>query len=176
MKQSNMLNALQAEEPAHNLKPGIMLYGQFVGSWEGEAVIYESGSIKHKAPMEVHFDWVLEGKAIQDIWIAPSRSKQYSPESLKIINLYGTTIRVYDSERDLWEVIWINPATQNITKLTGREVGDNIVNEHESEDGIIDQWIYSKITDTSFNWTAQKSDDNGKTWDTMQEFFLKRPS
>jgi hypothetical protein len=174
VNQFNMLEALHAKEPAHNLASGIMLYGQFVGSWEGHAILHESENIKHEAPMEVHFDWVLKGKAIQDVWIAPSRSAHYSPEMLKIINLYGTTIRVYDPDKDLWNSIWINPATQTITKLIGRKVGDDIVNEIESEEDNIEQWMFSKITDDSFHWIARKSDDNGKTWNIKQEFFLKR--
>ncbi len=174
MKQSSMLKALHAKKPAHNLASSLMLYGQFVGSWKGEAILYGADNIKHEAPIEVHFDWVLEGKAIQDVWIAPSRFAHYSPEMLKVINFCGTTIRVYNPDKDIWNVVWINPATQTITKLIGRKVGDDIVNEVESEEDIIEQWMFSKITDKSFHWISRKLEDNGKTWSIKQEFFLKR--
>ncbi len=52
-----MLKALHAKEPAHNLASGIMLCGQFIGSWEGQAILHESENIKHEAPIEIHFDW-----------------------------------------------------------------------------------------------------------------------
>ncbi len=174
MIQFNMLEALHAKEPAPHLAVGMMLYGQFVGSWEGLVVVHRSKNVKHEAPMEVHFDWVLEGKAIQDVWIAPSRSARHIPEILKKVNFYGTTIRIYDPDEDLWNITWINPATQTTERMIGRKVGDEIIQEYKSGKDIISQWIYTEITETSFHWIARESNDDGKTWKIEQEFFLKR--
>jgi hypothetical protein len=43
-------------------------------------------------PGEIHFGWVLEGRAVQDIWIRPKRPVPST--------MYGTTLRVFDLAGD----------------------------------------------------------------------------
>ncbi len=50
-----------------------MLYGQFIGSWDGTVSIQWSDGQRFENSCEVHFAWALAGRAIQDVWIAPSR-------------------------------------------------------------------------------------------------------
>ena len=70
------------------------VYGWLVGSWDLEVLHYAAVDI---APLhiqgEVHFGWVLEGRAIQDVWIMPRRSDR-TPSTDKANNMYGTTLRV----------------------------------------------------------------------------------
>src|SRR2546425_5180290 len=49
----------------------------------------------------------LEGRAVQDVWIVPSRSARQAPGVSAPGILYGTTLRVYDPRSDLWHIIWI---------------------------------------------------------------------
>jgi hypothetical protein len=51
----------------------MMLYGQFVGSWDGKVVVHEAAGTRRESSSEVHFGWVLGARAVQDVWIAPSR-------------------------------------------------------------------------------------------------------
>jgi hypothetical protein len=68
-----MLEALHATQPKEALTSKLHLYGQFVGSWHLDIDIYAlDGSHRHTKG-EVYFDWVLEGCAIQDVWIYPTR-------------------------------------------------------------------------------------------------------
>ena len=53
----------------------MMLYGQFVGSWDGRFVYHAPEDVPREAPCEVHFGWALEGRAVQDVWIVPSRTR-----------------------------------------------------------------------------------------------------
>src|SRR5256885_17116382 len=78
-----MLKALHADGPAAGQEEQMILYGQFVGSWDGTIlsqrfhvdsnakVIFEDGA-RNEITLEVHFGWALHGEAIQDVWIAPS--------------------------------------------------------------------------------------------------------
>ncbi|TIL41051.1 MAG: hypothetical protein E5Y87_03330, partial [Mesorhizobium sp.] len=60
---------------------------------------------------EVHFGWVLEGRAIQDVWILPARNTG-AQSSLGKWSFYGTTLRVYDPGIDAWHIFWSDPRTQ----------------------------------------------------------------
>jgi hypothetical protein len=55
---------------------------------------------------EVHFGWILEGRAVQDVWIMRSERTANVEETM---NIYGTTLRVWDLSIQAWRITWINP-------------------------------------------------------------------
>jgi hypothetical protein len=59
------------------------LYGWLIGDWVIDAVMHTADGDTHARRGEITFAWVLEGRAIQDVWILPDF-------------FYGTTLRVYD--------------------------------------------------------------------------------
>jgi hypothetical protein len=166
-----MLSVLHAEGPASDIKTQMKLYGQFVGSWEGRVIVYRADGSQQEKSCEVHFGWVLEGRAIQDVWIAPARKNRQDPNRSTKGDLYGTTLRVYDPKNDLWHITWMNPFSQKYNRMTGRKIGEDIVQEYRTEDGMLCQWCFKEITDNSFHWIGQISKDEGQTWDIDNEFF-----
>jgi hypothetical protein len=50
-------------------------YGWLIGSWELDVFDYPDGS-ERKSSGEVHFAWVLEGRAVQDTFIIPKVSER----------------------------------------------------------------------------------------------------
>jgi len=169
-----MLNVLHSEGPAQDRSIQMMLYGQFIGSWEGRVVVHASDGRKIEASCEIHFGWVLEGRAVQDVWITPSRKDRRNIKASSQYNLYGSTLRVYDPQNDLWHIAWINPITQAFNRLTGRKIGEDIINEYLAEDGARCQWCFTEITDKSFHWIGRESKDEGNTWNIKTEFFVQR--
>jgi len=177
-----MLDVLGADGPApghaaghpRGRADGLMLYGRFVGAWEGTVVVHRRDGTRREESCEVFFGWVLEGKAVQDVWIAPARKDRGDPGRDAGKDIYGTTIRVYDPARDEWEIFWIEPNTQSFGRMTGKRVGDEIVQDYRDEDGALWQWRFTEIADDSFHWIAQESEDEGATWTVRNEFFLSR--
>jgi hypothetical protein len=149
----------------------MMLYGQFVGSWDGKVVVYEAGGARRESSSEVHFGWVLGGRAVQDVWIAPSRQGRNPTEQDR---MYGTTLRVYDPQNDVWHITWIDPVRQVYDRMTGRQVSEEIVQEYCNPQGARCQWLFTEITADSFHWISRDSADEGKTWHLRAEFFLGR--
>jgi hypothetical protein len=47
------------------------LYGWLIGSRKMDAVIYRDNGPAYQGKGEIYFGWVLEGRAIQDVWIVP---------------------------------------------------------------------------------------------------------
>ena len=169
-----MLTVLSAQGPVPEHASQMMLYGWLVGSWEGRVVVYRRDGTQRKESCEVYFGWVLEGRAMQDVWIAPARKDRVAPGRDASKDMYGTTIRVYDPGADNWDITWIEPRSQVHGRMTGRRDGDDILQEYRDEDGSLWQWCFTEITNESFHWIARESTDDGASWQTRNEFFLRR--
>src|SRR5215831_10192934 len=113
--QSNsFLQALHSDAPASDRADKMSLYGWLIGRWDMDAVVHLDDSSKHNGRGQIHFGWVLEGRAIQDVWIIPRRAERRPgmPAMPVAGNWYGTTLRVYDPGLDAWHILWSDPATQ----------------------------------------------------------------
>ena len=166
-----LLNNLHAHGPAADRAHHMMLYGQFVGSWNGTLRYLDADGVRRETTAEVHFGWVLEGRAIQDVWIAPSRNGRKEGERLL---MHGSTFRIYDPQRDHWHITWLDPVKQLRSVMTGRKIGDEIVQEYRADDGKRVQWLFTEITPDSFHWINRESADDGGSWNVRGEFFLRR--
>ena len=159
--------ALRASGPTPVYADQLMLYGQFVGDWEADAIWYLIDGAPRQHRWEIHFDWVLEGRAIQDVWITPPRrhlgSTEQSGRSSEFSNQYGTTIRVYDPKIDAWHITYIDPCSGYQVKLSGRLIDNQIVQEGTGSDGALLRWIFSDISPHKFRWHAEIS-RNGGAW------------
>src|SRR5208337_1967054 len=102
---NRFLEALSFDGAASDRAAKMMLYGQFVGSWDLQVVDYEADGKRWEGIGEVHFGWVLEGRAIQDVWISPPRNQRKTISTTR--NTYGTTLRVYDPNMAAWHILWM---------------------------------------------------------------------
>ena len=147
-------------------------YGWLIGSWELDVVGYDdAGNVIHSTG-EAHAGWVLEGRAVQDVFINPRRSDR-SPTSPKFANWYGTTLRIYDPSIQAWRVNWFNPHDGIRAELIGRRRGKDIVQEGQFPDGTKIRWTYSDITEGSCLWRGERLEADG-TWRLQVEFRAKR--
>ena len=64
------LKGLGAREPFPAHKEKLALVGQFVGDWVGEAIfLKEGGSEVPAGNGEVHFNWIIDGRSVPDVWL-----------------------------------------------------------------------------------------------------------
>jgi len=166
------VDALQTPGPFPELASRMGLYGQLVGRWDVEVVDYEDSGLLRRSQGEWLFSWVLEGRAIQDVFIVPARGSRRDPPGKG--NRYGATLRVFDPRTDTWRITWTNAVTNVQTCLTGSRRGDEIFQEGSQEDGSLVRWIFSEMKRDSFRWTGLASTDGGATWRKQVEFFAQR--
>jgi hypothetical protein len=102
------------------------VYGWLIGSWELDVRRYGVDVSADNLRGEVHFAWVLEGRAVQDVWSMPQRSVR-TPQMEKTCSMYGITLRVWDALLKAWRITWINPVTGGRDELIGRWSGKDSV-------------------------------------------------
>jgi len=156
---------LHADGPDPVRKEKLGLYAWLVGRWEFDVTtLLEDGST-HAGHGEIHAGWVLQGRAIQDVWMIPRiEERRPSIEQLPGAgNWFGTTLRIYDPNLDAWRIHWNDPAINFFTQQTGHARGRDIVQEGPDPRGGSARWTFSEIEPTSFHWTAERSQDN-KNW------------
>lgn len=168
------VRALHADgvEPAHadNLK----LYAWLIGSWMLDiSEVLDDGTTRRR-PGEWHFGWVLEGRAIQDVWIVPPRGAGRRGDTVAQRQYYGTTLRVYDPAIDAWRIQWTDPVVQAHLSMTGRRQGDDIVQLGTDAAGNLRRWSFSEITPDAFRWRGEISADGGATWRCHIDFRARR--
>jgi hypothetical protein len=171
--QSGFHTALVASGRSPEIPESADLYGWLVGSWELDVRYYIEDVAARRIKGEAHFGWVLEGRAVQDVWIMPRRADR-TPGLDKMLNMYGTTLRAWDPTLGAWRVTYINPGTGQRDELIGRRSGNDISQIGTHSNGTPIRWMFTEITPNSFHWTGEALQADGKTWKLEGEFLARR--
>jgi hypothetical protein len=170
---ASFLAALGADGPAADRIGKMDLYGWLIGAWDLDVTRFVDGGAPLRRKGEWHFGWVLEGRAIQDVWIVPPRGARHGDAAANR-NSYGCTLRIYDPALDAWQIQWTDPVAQNFCSMIGRRDGDDIVQRGRNAAGQSIRWRFSDITPDSFLWRGEVSNDDGATWWREVEFVATR--
>jgi hypothetical protein len=149
------------------------VYGWLIGSWELDVVHYGENVAAQRIKAEAHFGWILEGRAVQDVWIMPDRPNR-SALLQKTFNMYGTTIRIWDPAISAWRVTYFNPVTGQRDELIGRWSGKDISQAGTHANGVPIRWMFTEITADSFHWIGEALQPDAKTWKIEGEFRARR--
>jgi hypothetical protein len=68
------LDALVSPRRSPELSDADDIFGFLIGSWDLEAVLYDPKGQTQRSRGELHASWMLEGRAIQDLFIFPRRA------------------------------------------------------------------------------------------------------
>jgi hypothetical protein len=158
---ATFIDLLHGDGPAPDRAEAMSLYGWLVGAWSMDATVILKDGLQHSGRGEIRFGWVLEGRAIQDVWILPGV-------------FYGTTLRVYDPGIDAWHILWSDPVRQYYSRQIGRADGADIVQRGKTEDGADIRWSFREIRPDAFRWLGERSEDGGARWRLEAEFHARR--
>lgn len=168
---TGLIAALHATGPAGEYADKLMLFGRFVGSWNLEWT--GTGTNGQPATMtgELHFGWVLGGRAVQDVWIVPGQGQP--GEGQPPMAFHGSTIRFYDSAIDAWRSTWIEPISGRVRRFIGRATDGDIMLLSEEDDPQL-RWRFTDIAADSFTWRGESSYDGGATWHFDEQMLATR--
>ena len=164
-----MINVLGSADANLSVGDEAKTFDRLVGTWDADFSFHRAdGSVSHKKG-ELLFGWVMDGHAIQDLWIG------YPTEGQKERTI-GTTIRFFDTALKQWRVVFVNPQSNYVVTAQGGCEGDRIVLHGRDTDGLPIRWTFSEMTQDSFHWQGEKSHDGGKTWNVEEDHHMKRRS
>lgn len=165
------LGALGADGPAGDRTGQMDLYGWLIGSWDLDVSHFLADGTTRRRAGEWHFGWVLEGRAIQDVWIVPPRG-QRNDDAAGQAQSYGSTLRIYDPRDGSWQIQWTDPVTLNFCTMTGHRDGADIVQLGRNASGEEIRWRFLQIAADSFLWRGETSTARG--WRRDVEFTATR--
>lgn len=166
--------ALVAEAPSPGLGVAADDFDWLIGGWHARVRDFSDDGSVHEARGEWWFSWVLEGRAIQDVWISPPRDERgLSRGGTALRDRYGTTIRRFDRAAGEWRISWINPVTGAESRLSGTRQGSDIV-LLGTEEGRLVKWQFVDIASDRFTWQGYRLEPDGETWRLEAEFELRR--
>lgn len=164
---NNFVNALVSETPHKAILPEYDLYGELIGDWDLTWTEREGTEEERTVIGEWLFSRTLDGMAVQDLFIVPSRDERKihpQPDAE-----YGTTIRFYNPATHNWDIFYGCPG--HTLRLEAKREGDSIVQTEILEGRL--KWIFSGITKDSFRWEKLICNDTG-TWTTAGIVHAKR--
>lgn len=162
-----MIAELAAARAHPSLGDQAQVFDRLVGTWDSDfSFPKDDGTVIHKKG-EILFGWVMDGYAIQDLWIV------YPSEAGKERSM-GTTLRFFDAKEKQWHIVFVNPQYDYVVSTKGGLEGDRIVLRGVDSDGMPIRWTFSEIKPTSFHWQGEKSHDGGKTWKLEEDHHMTR--
>jgi hypothetical protein len=161
---------LVSDGPSPDLPAHARIFAPFVGSWDLVVSWFDdSGGLSRREEGEWHFAWVLEGRAIQDVWIVPPRT---APAAGRDLYEYGTSIRIYDPAIDAWRSTWIGPMHGAVRSFIARRIGEAVVLETTEGASPRMRWSFVDIAEDRFNWRNELWTSAG--WRLQQSFAARR--
>jgi hypothetical protein len=163
----DMIDMLTAKGPHPSLGREGDLFGQFAGTWDADySFIAENGSVRHKRG-EVRFGWVLDGHALEDIFMS-------YPDSTSSERQMVAGIRWVNPKTGKWTLAFVAPTFDATVHMEGGAEGDRIVLRGQDSKGTLLRWSFNDIQPNSFIWRGESSYDGGKTWRLEEEHHMKR--
>lgn len=137
-----MVAVLSAPGPHASLGDQVRTWDRFVGTWDCDFGFYlEDGSVRH-SPGELEVGWVLDGRAIQDLWITYPKDGEQERG-------IGTSIRFFDDKAKTWRVVFVSPKYGAVLTVQGGMEGDRIVLRGQDADGGQLRWSFNDLKDMS---------------------------
>lgn len=160
----HFMETLISKSKSEKLPEEYNYFGKLIGSW---SLDYIDRNMSCSVKGEWHFSWVLEGMAIQDVIILPSReTKTEIPHPLAE---YGTSLRIYNPDTHAWDVAY--GFTGKIIRLEARKQNDMIVLTNIDDDKR--KWVFVRIEHNSFHWQNVTVKDDGE-WHVNADIYAER--
>lgn len=95
-----------------------------IGNWDiSDSSLTSDGSWQEGLGATWHFYPILNGHAIQDDWISPPENKPEPPTGRQ----YGTNIRIFNPEKNHWEMAWMSVKGQKLDQFSAIEEGGKVI-------------------------------------------------
>ncbi|GAA1680597.1 hypothetical protein MMUR_06970 [Mycolicibacterium murale] len=163
-----MIDIFASPAPRPNLADKLTLFAPLIGHWDLEVRNVESDGTVRVVDGEWWFTWALDGRAVADVWMSPSRRNRTD----QCEGEFGTSIRFFDPILDAWRSTWHGPARGWVIPFVGRPCEEGIELTGRRDDVEL-RWVFSDIGPDSFEWRAEET-PFGAPMTVRQRFSARR--
>jgi hypothetical protein len=163
-----LVSELNATSPHPSLGDQAEVVGRLVGTWDVEYTQFaKDGKATHRTG-EFIVGWVMDGRAIQDLWIV-------NPSATRKDREVYTDLHWFDAKSREWRSAFVDPEHGSVARFTGGPVGhDRFVLETQDFGSEQTRWSANDIRPDSLVWRDEASSDGGETWKLRAEYKMKR--
>jgi hypothetical protein len=160
--------APKAGRPHPSLGDHAKLFGGLVGTWDVEYTDYSTDGKATRRSGQMIFEWVMDGRAIQDLWIVDPSGARKDRE------VYAD-LHYFDAKSGAWHTVFVDPEHASVVRFTDEAVGEDriVLDSHDLGDEET-RWSFNDIRPGSFGFRAEVSGDGGKTWRLQSDYRMKR--
>jgi hypothetical protein len=166
-----MLDVFGADDPRPELADRLGVFAPLIGSWDLVVEDVEPDGTVAVSDGEWHFGWALDGRALADVWLSPSRTARAAGAR---DGEWGLSLRFWDERLGAYRSTWHGPLRGWVIPFTARPTPDGLALEG-TRDRTSLRWIFSDVTGTGFRWRAEEAED-GTTFRVRQRFTATRRS
>ncbi|KGN96873.1 hypothetical protein EII14_09035 [Alloprevotella sp. OH1205_COT-284] len=142
-------------------------FGMLIGEWD----IIWNDHLEDTEPRRVKGEWifsrVLDGTAVQDLFIVPSREERLQNKQPDAE--YGTTLRIFNPKTMVWDIFY--GCTGEAIRLTAQKVGNEIILTENTTKKM--RYVFSDIKAFSFLWRKERMDKNNE-WQIVAKVTAER--
>ena len=167
MQKSGFAKALCSDARSAEIPSEHDFFAPLIGDWD----IWWTDGLQSGTPREVRGEWlfaqVLDGYAVQDVFIVPSRTQRLAnpqPDAE-----YGTTIRIYEPASGTWDIFYGCVGTA--LRLTAHKEAEEIVLVQNGEGAT--RYVFSGMSEASFSWRKELRSDAG-LWQVVARVRARR--
>lgn len=135
-------------------------FGSLIGEWD----IIWNDHLEDSEPRQVKGEWifsrVLDGTAVQDLFIVPSRAERLRNKQPDAE--YGTTLRIFNPKTMAWDIFY--GCMGEAIRLTAQKIGKEIILTESTTEKM--RYVFSDIADQSFLWRKEQMNENNE-WQTV---------
>jgi hypothetical protein len=164
-----VLDVFAADAPRPELAGRLKVFAPLIGSWRLVVEDIAPDDSVEVSDGEWHFGWALDGRALADVWLSPSRAARSAGAR---DGEWGLSLRFWDEHRQAYRSTWHGPLRGWLIPFTARQTEDGLLLEGE-RDGTALRWIFSELTADGFRWRAEEAED-GTTFRVRQRFTATR--
>jgi hypothetical protein len=161
-------NIISAAGPHASLGDQAKVLEQLVGTWDVEYRDIQKDGREQRRSGQFIMSWVLDGRAIEDVWIVEPSEDRPQRE------VYAA-IQYFDSKTRSWPMVFIDPEHASTAKFTGGATLDGRMVLQTSDLGRPqNRWSFTATGPDSVVFRDEFSSDGGETWKLLSEDHLKR--
>jgi hypothetical protein len=169
-----------SNQPNEQAPPETKQFGQLTGIWYCSGFQLDPVGKVDQVPYKAFWAWkyILDGYGVQDYFYQGQNEFRYWDYFKRGLSL--TQLRVYDPVDSLWKIAFIKDSAGKIPgkmfgTFTAKMQGDELIMEPDAQNTEVkSRIVFYGMSENSFEWKAEKSDDSGKTWTVLMSLSAKR--